>query len=326
MQSREIGNSGIRASVVGLGCNNFGIFRDAAQATACVHKALDVGITFFDMASEHGQGVEESLVADALGSRRKSVVIATKFGQPELLEVGADGAARMSEDASRQGLSRRWIMHTVEESLRRLGTDYIDLYQPHAADSQITRDETLRALDDLVRQGKVRAIGEAATLATAQDLEASAGVAKKAGLTPFVSMQTQYSLLVRDAEKEIIPALRARNMSLLPYFPLANGVLTGKYRADIPAPSGSRLDKLPGLRAWHGSPEHLAFVEKLRDFVAVRGMEMVELAIGWLLCCPVVASVIAGASTPQQVAQNAAAGETTLSPEDQAELKRLFQA
>ena len=153
METRPIGTSGIQASVIGLGCNNFGIFQDAAQATACVHRALDVGITFFDMAAEHGRGLEESLVAAALGSRRKHVVIATKFGQAELICIGPDGELQMSSDMNRQGASRRWIIRAVEESLARLKTDYVDLYQPHVIDADTPREETLRALDDLVHSG-----------------------------------------------------------------------------------------------------------------------------------------------------------------------------
>ncbi len=324
METRQIGTSNLRASVVGLGCNNFGIFQDAAQATAVVHKALDVGITFFDMAAEHGQGLEESLVASALGARRKDVVIATKFGQAELLGVGPDGSLKMSTDPTRQGASRRWIVQAVEESLTRLKTDYIDLYQPHVIDPETPREETLRALDDLVRQGKVRAIGEAATFAKAEDLVASIDIQKTKGLTPFVSMETQYNLLVRDAEMRIIPELRARKMSLLPYFPLANGLLTGKYRASAAAPPGSRYEKLPALKGFLNPDTHWQAVEKLRTFAKARGKSMVELAIGWLLSEPVVASVIAGATSPEQVAQNAAAANTTVSVSDRAEIDQLL--
>ena len=320
METRALGTSDIRASVIGLGCNNFGIFQDAAQATACVHAALDAGITFFDMASEHGQGLEESLVANALGPRRKDVVIATKFGQAELLGVGPGGTLEMSTDHARQGASRRWIMQAVEESLTRLRTDYIDLYQPHVIDAGTPREETLRALDDLVRQGKVRAIGEAATFATADDLVSSMAMQAAHGLTPFVSIETQYNLLVRGAERRILPEVRARHMSLLPYFPLANGLLTGKYRADSAYPAGSRLEKLPVLKQFLDPAAHWGQVEALRQFAETRHLTMVELAMGWLLSEPAVASVIAGATSPQQVAQNAAAAGVRLSAEDRAAL------
>src|SRR5580658_662489 len=166
MQLQEFGGTGIRASVVELGCNNFGIYQNAAQAVAVVRKAFDVGINFLDVAGEHGSGLEESLVAEALGARRKEVIIATKFGQAEMLGL-KDGDMIFSQDKTRRGACRRWIMQAVEESLTRLKTEYIDLYQVHVADPETPREETLRALDDLVRQGKGRAIGEAATFATA---------------------------------------------------------------------------------------------------------------------------------------------------------------
>jgi aryl-alcohol dehydrogenase-like predicted oxidoreductase len=324
VETRAIGRSGIRASVIGLGCNNFGIFQDAAQATACVHKALDLGITFFDMASEHGSGLEESLVANALGPRRKDVAIATKFGQFEFLGIAPDGALQMSSDKTRQGASRRWIMQALEESLSRLKTDYIDLYQPHMIDAETPREETLRALDDLVRQGKVRAIGEAASFVTAEDLVSSQQIAAANGLTPFVSMQTQYNLLVRDAENAIIPELRKSDMSLLPYSPLANGLLTGKYRAGAPYPAGSRFERLPIVRQFHGTPDHWNKLEKLREFASARSISMLELAIAWLLSEPVVASVIAGATSAEQVAQNAAAAVKKLSASDRMELDRTL--
>jgi aryl-alcohol dehydrogenase-like predicted oxidoreductase len=278
------------------------------------------------MAAEHGQGLEESLVADALGSRRKDVVIATKFGQAELLGRGPDGSLRMSDDTTRQGASRRWITQAVEESLTRLRTDYIDLYQPHVLDATVPREETLRALDDLVRSGKVRAIGEAATFATAADLVASLELQETHGLVPFVSIESHYNLLVRDAETSIIPGLRQRGMSLLPYFPLANGLLTGKYRADVIHPSGSRYEKIPALKGFLDPAHHWAKVEALRQFAAVRGITMVELAIGWLLSEPVVASVIAGATMPEQVRQNAAAAHVVLGQADRAEIDRLLAA
>ena len=190
MEMREFGGTGIRVSVVGLGCNNFCIYQNVAQAVTVVRKALDVGINFLDMAGEHGGGLEESLVAEALGPRRKEVII-TKFGQAELLGL-KDGDIIFSEDKTRQGASRRWIMQAVEESLTRLKTDYIDLYQVHVADPETPREETLRAL------------GEAATFATADDLNTSQAIAAANGLTSFATMEANCSILVRDAEKAII--------------------------------------------------------------------------------------------------------------------------
>ena len=262
----------------------------------------------------------------ALGPRRKDVVIATKFGQAELLGIGPDGSLQMSTDKARQGASRRWIMEAVEESLARLKTDYIDLYQPHVLDSETPRDETLRALDDLVRQGKVRAIGEAATFAKAEDLVTSLHIQEANTLAQFASIETHYNLLVRDAETQIIPELRARRMSLLPYFPLANGLLTGKYHAGAPNPPGSRYEKLPVLKGFLNPEQHWPTVEKLRAFATARGLSMADLAIGWLLSEPVVASVIAGATSPEQVAQNAAAATKKLCETDRMELDGLLGA
>ena len=317
METREFGGAGIRASVIGLGCNNFGIYQDAGQAIAVVRKALDVGINFLDMAGEHGGGLEESLVAEALGPRRKEVIIATKFGQAEMLGL-KDGDLVFSQDKTRQGASRRWIMQAVEESLTRLKTDYIDLYQVHIADPETPREETLRALDDLVRQGKVRALGEAATFATADDLNTSQAIAAANGLTPFATMEANYSLLVRDAEKAIIPALRDHKMCLLPYSPLANGLLSGKYRGGA-IPTGSRLDRMQFIKGF--LPKNLEAIDRLQAIADGRGIKLAQLAIAWLAGNPIVGSVIAGATSAEQVVQNAAAGGITLSAADRAEIE-----
>ena len=317
MGMREFGGAGIRASVVGLDCNNFGIYQNAAQAVALVCKALDVRINFLDTAGEHGSGLEESLVAEAMGPRRKEVIIVTKFGQAEMLGL-KDGNLVFNEDKTRQGASRRWIMQAVEESLTRLKTDYIDLYQVHVADPETPREETLRALDDLVRQGKVRAIGEAATFATADDLNASQAIAAANGLTPFATMEANYSILVRDAEKTIIPALRDHKMHLLPYMPLASGLLSGKYRGGA-IPTGSRLDRMPFFKG--SLPQNLGAIDRLQAFAEARGIKLAQLAIAWLAGNPIVGSVIAGATSAEQVVQNAAAGGITLSAADRAEIE-----
>jgi aryl-alcohol dehydrogenase-like predicted oxidoreductase len=319
MEMREFGGVGMRASVIGLGCNNFGIYQDAGQAIAVVRKALDVGIYFLDMAGEHGSGLEESLVAEALGPRRKEVMIATKFGQAEMLGL-KDGDLVFSEDKTRQGASRRWIMQAVEESLTRLKTDYIDLYQVHVADRETPREETLRALDDLVRQGKVRAIGEAATFATTDDLNASQAIAAANGLTPFATMEANYSILVRDAEKTIIPALRDHKMRLLPYFPLASGLLSGKYRGGA-IPTGSRLDRMPFFKG--SLPQNLGAIDRLQTFAEARGIKLAQLALAWLAGNPIVGSVIAGATSAEQVVQNAVAGDIKLSATDRAEIEAI---
>jgi aryl-alcohol dehydrogenase-like predicted oxidoreductase len=324
METREIGQSGVRASVIGLGCNNFGFFQDPAQTTACIREALDVGITFFDMASEHGEGREEALVGAALGSRRKDVIIATKFGQQELIGVGPDGALKFSNNTERQGASARWIRQAVEESLSRLKTDYIDLYQLHVMDTAVPADETMRALDDLVRQGKVRAIGFAATNATAAEMLTFQQTAEANGWTPFVSMQSHYNMLVRAAEAEIVPTLRKRHLSLLPFWPLANGLLTGKYAQGKANPADSRFEKLPMVKDFYDAQQWVR-MEQLREFASARSMSMVELAFAWLLAEPVVTSVIAGATRPEQIAQNAGAAGKKLSDVDLARLNRLLQ-
>jgi aryl-alcohol dehydrogenase-like predicted oxidoreductase len=213
-------------------------------------------------------------------------------------------------------------MQSAEESLRRLKTDYIDLYQVHVTDPETPREETLAALDDLVRQGKVRAIGEAANGGTAADLVSSQSLAAAKELAGFVSMQAPYNLLARDAERDIIPRLRERNMSLVPYSPLANGLLTGKYRKETAYPAGSRFDILPMVRDAY-SADAWAKVERLRAFAAGQNMTMVELAIAWLLAEPVVASVIAGATKSGQVTQNVRAAGKRLSESDRATLERI---
>lgn len=315
METRQIGTSQLRVSVVGLGCNNFGFFNDRRQADRCVHAALDSGITFFDMSSEHGAGREETLVGQALGQRRKDVVIATKFGQRELLEVEADGSFRYSDDDSRRGVSRRWIMQSVEESLSRLKTDYIDLYQLHEIDPKVDAEETMRALDDLIAQGKVRAIGLAANAGTVADLTMLQEAARSAGLHSFVSMQAHYNLLQRQAEVDIVPELQKRGMSLLPFWPLANGLLTGKYPQGTNVAADTRLAKIPMIGGMYGDGDWQR-VEQLRGVAQEAGMSMVELAFAFLLSSPCVASVIAGASKPEQVIENARAARSRLSAPD----------
>jgi aryl-alcohol dehydrogenase-like predicted oxidoreductase len=321
MEQREIGQCGITVSVIGLGCNNFGILKDARQARDCVHQALDAGITFFDMASEHGAGAEEQLVAAALRGRREQVVIATKVGQPELLRLDVDGPI-FSSDPDRCGLSRRWIMRSVEESLTRLGTDYIDIYQPHLYDPNTPREETLTALDDIVRQGKVRAIGEAANQTSVDAFASSQQLAVDRGLTPFSSMQAQYNLLSRDAETDLMPQLRKWGSSLIPYAPLANGLLTGKYAGRNGYPENSRMTTMPFFATLINDRDWDT-LDAIRTFAADHYLAMTQLAIAWLLAQPIVASVIAGATRPEQVIENATAAATILTVADLAELDEL---
>ena len=325
METRELGSSGIKVSVIGLGCNNFSLFLEQDQVTRCILQALDEGITLLDMASEHVAGKEEAAVGEALGARRKDVVIATKFGQQELMGFEADGRFRMGSDQTRQGTSRRWIMQSVEESLRRLKTDYIDLYQPHVNPPEGGEEEMMIVLDELVRSGTVRAIGHACSFTTAAQLRKMQEIADTNGLTPFVTMQTMYNMLAREADTELLPEAWKQKMSLLPASPLANGLLTGKYRKGDPLPSGSRFGDVAYVR--QATPaEHWDKMELLRTFAQARNMSMVELSFAWLLAEPRVASVIAGATRPEQVKQNAATASVRLSKADLREVDKILQA
>jgi aryl-alcohol dehydrogenase-like predicted oxidoreductase len=307
MQTRKLGQSDIEVSVVGVGCNNFGRrIHDVAQARAVIDRALDLGITLFDTADAYGNGTSEQFLGECLGARRPQAVIATKFGM-----------------SSPSGASRRTIMRTAEASLKRLRTDWIDLYQVHFPDPGTPIEETLRALDDLVRQGKVRQIG-CSNFSPAQ-VKAALDTSKKLGVAAFVTCQDEYSLLMRKRERELIPLMQERGLTLLPYAPLAGGFLSGKYRKDKPLPQNARL----AYSTHHASDvinaRNWALAEKLREFAVRRELGMLEIAFGWLLARPVTASVIAGAMTPEQIEQNVRAGETKLSAQDVAELDRLTQ-
>ena len=293
MRTKMLGS--LEVSAVGLGCNNFGGRIDAEQTAAVVNAAIESGITLFDTADVYGgAGKSEELLGAALGKRRDDVLIATKFGMP----MGPDGHA---------GGSRRWIEQAVEDSLRRLGTDRIDLYQLHAPDTEVPIDETLGALDDLVKAGKVREIGnsnfDGAQITAADDASRGQDLAR------FVSAQNYYNVLNRHVEKDVVPAAAARGLGILPYFPLANGLLTGKYRRGEAPPDGTRLSGLPADRAERVlSDKNFDKVEALEKIAADAGHTILDLAIAWLATQGHVASVIAGATKPEQVAANAAAG------------------
>jgi aryl-alcohol dehydrogenase-like predicted oxidoreductase len=309
MKTRRLGDSGLKVSEVGLGCNNFGWRIGEPEAQAVVDAALDAGVTLFDTADMYGGTQSEVMLGRALGKRRSHVVIATKFG----IQVG--------DDPSRKGASRRWIMRAVEDSLTRLGTDYIDLYQLHRPDPDTGVEETLRALDDLVSQGKVRYIG--ASNMPAWRIADADWVARAAGRTRFVSVQNEFSLLKREAEAEVLPACMRFGVGFLPYFPLASGALTGKYRRGEPLPEHSRIADLdPGGARFLGERTFDA-VEKLQAWAAARGRSVLELAFAWLLGHPIVSSVIAGATSAEQVRANAATAGWRLSPEEVAEVRAL---
>jgi len=309
MEYKNLGRSGLQVSAVGLGCNNFGRRCDKEQTAAVVHKALDLGVTLFDTADIYGpRGVSEEFLGAALQGRRRDVVLATKFAGP------------MGEGPLRGGASRRYVFEALEASLRRLGTDYIDLYQIHFPDARTPVEETLRALDDLVRQGKVRYAG-CSNFAGWQVVEAQ-WITRTHHFAPIVSAQNQYNLLDRRIERELVPACNAYGLGVLPYFPLANGFLTGKYRRGEPPPEGTRLSA-PGMADRVLNDKNFTVLEGLEAFAQARSHTMLELAIGWLASQPRVGSVIAGATKPEQVEQNARAAEWQLSAEELAEVDTI---
>lgn len=308
MKLRRLGTSGLKVSEVGLGCNNFGMRIDDKATQAVVDAALDAGITFFDTADIYGGTKSEEFLGKALGKRRGDIVLATKFGMA------------ISGDERKKGGSRRWIMTAVEDSLRRLGTDWIDLYQFHAPDADTPIEETLRALDDLVTQGKVRYIGNSNfTGWQIADADWTA-----AGGTRFVSAQNLYSLLERKAEFEVLPACEHFGLGFLPFFPLASGLLSGKYRRGEAPPEGTRLAAWGARGQAAMSDKNFDKVEKLEAWAAERGHTILELAFAWLLGHEVVSSVIAGATTPDQVKTNAATAAWELTPEEVKEVGELI--
>ena len=310
MLERNLGRSGLKVSVVGLGCNNLGARLDQAGAKAVVHKALDVGVTLFDTADIYGnRGGSETALGEILGDRRKDIVLASKFGGP------MDAAGKM------KGGSRRYIMMAVEASLQRLKTDWIDLYQFHFPDPSTPIDETLRALDDLVRQGKVRYVG--CSNQPAWRVVEAVWTARQAGIAGFASCQDEYSLLFRKPEADLIPAMTTYGLGLLPYYPLASGLLTGKYRRGDNLPPGTRFANNAALGPRYMTEKNWDRVEGLRAFAQERGKSMIELAFSWLASRPVVSSVIAGAMSPEQIEANIAAASWALSEDDLKEIARI---
>lgn len=315
MRHTRLGRSGLTVSVIGLGCNNLGrpgtATLEQAGTDEVVHAALDAGITFFDVADIYGAepGLSEERLGRALGARREEVVIGTKFGMDMGGVAGDDGGARGS---------RRYIVRAVEDSLRRLGTDWIDLYQFHTPDPATPIEETLRALDDLVRAGKVRYVGHSNR--AGWQIAQAEYVARELGVERFVSAQNHYNLLDRRAELEVVPAAAEFGLGVLPYFPLANGLLTGKY-SQGDAPEGSRLSHVRQHMVADADLEQLAAFGR---FARERGITEVQAAIGWLAAQGPVSSVIAGATRAAQVVENAAAADWLATAEDLAELDALF--
>jgi aryl-alcohol dehydrogenase-like predicted oxidoreductase len=302
METRKIG--ALDVSVVGLGCNNFGWRIGPEESAAVVNAAIDAGVNFFDTADVYGEGRSEEFLGRAL-PRRKEVIIATKFG----IKFGANEG----------GAKPDYVRKAADESLRRLQTDYIDLYQLHRPDPETPIVDTLGALNDLVRAGKIREIG-CSNFSAAQLREAATAV--KPGAVRFISVQNEYSLLKRDPETEVLPECMSQGLAFLPYFPLANGLLSGKYRKGQPLPEDSRGKVGFGPKVF--TEDNLDLVEKLIQFTSSCGHSLLELAISWLACQSTVASVIAGAKTPEQIRANAASAGWKLSGAEMAEIDEIL--
>jgi len=310
MEQRNVGTSGLRVSAVGLGCNNFGWTIDADASRAVVHKALDLGVTLFDTADYYGDppGNSESVLGALIEGERDRIVLTTKFGVPLVGD-------------RRPNNSRHYILKAVEASLRRLRTDWIDIYMIHWPDASTPMEETLRALGDLVRSGKVRYIA-CSNLAPWRMVEAR-WIAREIGTDAFIAAQNEYNLLHRDAERDLVPALQACGMGLIPYYPLASGLLTGKYLSDNA--TGRLQSNFLKLGDRLLTPANIERVRRLDAFAREHGRSMLELAMGWIAARPLVASVIAGATRPDQIESNVAAIGWQLSPEQCAEIDRRLE-
>lgn len=307
MEYRYLGRSGLQVSAIGLGTNNFGGRLDAAASAVVINHALDMGINMIDTSNSYGGSYSEEYIGRALKGKRHQAVIATKV------------SSRMAEGPNNAGNSRKHIMTEVENSLRRLNTDYIDLYQIHWQDANVPIEETLRALDDLVRQGKTRYIGCSNFMAW-QVCEA-VWTSRSLGIAAFASVQPKYSLMDRAIEAELTPFCREYGMGILPYFPLENGFLTGKYKRNRAAPAGARLAESDrGMF----TDANFDLLEALEAFCAERGRSVLELAFAWLLANPDVSSVIAGATRAEQVVANAKTAAWTLTPQELAEVDAII--
>ena len=308
MQYRQLGNSGLQVSAVGLGANNFGGRVDARTTKTVVHAALDSGVNLIDTSNSYGGGLSEEFIGRALKGRRARAVVATKV------------SSRVADGPNQSGNSRKHILDQVDVSLRKLGTDYIDLYQIHWWDPTAPIEETLRALNDLIGAGKVRYIG-CSNFAAWQVCE-SHWTARALGVDGFASVQPRYSMLRREIEAELLPFCEKYGVGVLPYYPLENGFLTGKYRRGLPPPAGTRLaaDDRGAL-----TERNFDILERLESFCAERGRSILELAFAWLLANPCVSSVIAGATKPEQIEANAAAAGWALSADEMDEVNAILE-
>jgi aryl-alcohol dehydrogenase-like predicted oxidoreductase len=315
METRKLGD--LDVSVVGLGCNNFGMRIDQDQTTAVVNAAIEAGVTLFDTADVYGgRGKSEEFLGKALGSRRDDVIVATKWGSP------------MSDDGTAQGGSPAYIKKAVEASLRRLGTDRIDLYQHHVPDRDTPFDETLGALNDLVQEGKVREIG--CSNYAGKHIDKCARIAADRGFVPFVSAQNNYSLLERGVEADVLDACERNGLGVLPYFPLASGLLTGKYASKDDRPEGTRITQMAKAMPERAesvlTDENFEKIGKLKAFAEEHGHTLLDLAMSWLASKPVIASVIAGATKPEQVKANVDAATWRLSADEMSAVDEIARA
>ena len=316
MEYRRLGNSGLQVSVIGVGTNNIGGAMidgrmDYNQTEKVLKQAVEEGINFIDTANTYGRGLSEEFIGKALKGNRDRVLLATKVD------------STVGEGPNQHGASRKHILEQVELSLRRLQTDYLDLYQFHHYDPFTSLKESLRTMDNLVKQGKVRYIG--CTNFAAWQVADAMGIAKGLSLEPFVSVEAEYSMLKRGIEKELLPCCQRYKLGILPYFPLASGFLTGKYKRGKQAPEGTRLSVQQKRAETILTDENFDLLEKLEFFVLERGRSLTELAFAWLLAHPEVSSVIAGVTKPEQITANAKAADWHLSAKEMDELNGLLQ-
>jgi aryl-alcohol dehydrogenase-like predicted oxidoreductase len=302
MEYRKLGNSGLEVSLLGLGTNNFGARSDEQESARVIDQAVDIGVTFIDTANVYTQGKSEEYIGKALKGKRHNVILTTKFALP------------FGKGPNTKGGSRKHVMDSIESSLRRLQTDYLDLYQMHMVDRETPIEETLRALDDLVRQGKVRYIG--CSNFQAWHVCEAIWTSRALSLNSFVSVQPYYNVLKRDAERELVPLCKAYRISVIPYFPLESGLLTGKYKQGAPVPKGSRMEKAPAMAQRFLNDANFQKVAALEKVAQERDHGIADLALSWLAANPAVSTVIAGATKPEQVVANAKSIEWKMTAED----------
>jgi aryl-alcohol dehydrogenase-like predicted oxidoreductase len=310
MEYRKLGNSGLRVSAIGLGCNGFGSRYDESTALGIIERAVELGVNFIDTANAYSEGRSEEIVGKGLKGKRSKIVLATKFGHHRTL-----GPAD-------QGGSRNNILASVEASLKRLNTNYIDLYYIHQPDPQTPIAETLRTLNDLVRSGKVRYIS--CSNFAAWELCEAIWTSRLQNRVPFIAIQSKYNMLERGIEREVAPCCQSCGVSVVPWQPLAGGFLTGKYRRGEPMPKGARLSKARGIDAGTMTDANYDKVAKLEAFAKERGHNVGDLAIAWLLAHPWLGSVIAGVANPEQLKVNITGADWKLTPEDMAQLDKML--